>query len=94
MTGKQGFNLRSPFFRDNLFPSATGTANQANVGNADIEAVPFAPPVSLFQQRQIVAELNELQKKLVSLSTLQAETSAELDALMPSVLDKAFRGEL
>jgi hypothetical protein len=25
---------------------------------------------------------------------LQAETSAELDALLPSVLDRAFRGEL
>ncbi len=25
---------------------------------------------------------------------LHAETSAELDALMPSILDKAFRGEL
>ena len=25
---------------------------------------------------------------------LQAETAAELDALLPSVLDKAFKGEL
>jgi len=25
---------------------------------------------------------------------LQAETGAELDALMPAVLDKAFKGEL
>ena len=28
------------------------------------------------------------------LKRLQAETAAELDALLPSVLDKAFRGEL
>jgi type I restriction enzyme S subunit len=28
------------------------------------------------------------------LKSLQAETSAKLDALMPSILDKAFRGEL
>ena len=28
------------------------------------------------------------------LKRLQAETAAELDALLPAVLDKAFRGEL
>jgi hypothetical protein len=29
-----------------------------------------------------------------ALKKLQAETAAELGALMPSILDKAFRGEL
>jgi type I restriction enzyme S subunit len=29
-----------------------------------------------------------------ALKHLQAETSAELDALLPSILDKAFKGEL
>ena len=29
-----------------------------------------------------------------SLKRLQAETAAELDALLPSILDKAFKGEL
>ena len=29
-----------------------------------------------------------------SLKRLQAETAAELDAMLPSILDKAFRGEL
>lgn len=29
-----------------------------------------------------------------ALKRLQAETSAELDALLPSVLDKAFKGDL
>jgi len=28
------------------------------------------------------------------LETLQAETGAELDALLPSILDRAFKGEL
>ena len=31
---------------------------------------------------------------LDSLKRLQSETAAELDALMPSILDRAFRGEL
>ena len=32
-------------------------------------------------------------KKLASLRQLQSETHQELDALLPSVLDRAFKGE-
>jgi hypothetical protein len=35
-----------------------------------------------------------MQAKLRELRRVQAETAAELDALLPSVLGKAFRGEL
>jgi len=31
---------------------------------------------------------------LNALKRLQAETATELDALLPSILDKAFKGEL
>ena len=86
--------LQSPFFRDHLFPNATGTANQANIGNKHIEGVPFDPPSSLEVQHNIVAYLDDLQSKVNSLKQLQSETSAELDALLPSILDKAFKGEL
>lgn len=85
--------LRSPFFRDRLFPSATGTANQANVGNAHIERIPFTPP-ELSEQCRIVAELDVLQAEVDALKRLQAETTVELDALLPSILDRAFKGEL
>jgi type I restriction enzyme, S subunit len=46
------------------------------------------------EQCQIVAYLDDLQAKVDSLKKLQAETAAELDALLPSILDKAFKGEL
>ena len=46
------------------------------------------------EQRHIVAELDALQAEVDTLKRLQAETAAELDALLPSVLDKAFKGEL
>ena len=32
--------------------------------------------------------------KVDSLKELQAKTAAELDALLPSILDRAFKGEL
>jgi type I restriction enzyme S subunit len=37
---------------------------------------------------------DELQSEVDALKRLQAETAAELDALLPSILDKAFKGEL
>ena len=33
-------------------------------------------------------------RELDALKRLQAETAAELDALLPATLDKAFKGEL
>jgi len=54
-------------------------------------SVPLPP---LPEQHRIVAYLDDLQAKIDELKRLQAETSAELDALMPSILDKAFKGEL
>lgn len=46
------------------------------------------------EQRRIVAELDALQAEVDALKRLQAETAAELDALLPAILDKAFKGEL
>jgi type I restriction enzyme S subunit len=55
----------------------------------------FAIPVpTLSEQHCIVTYLDDLQAKVDALKRLQAETAAELDALLPSILDKAFKGEL
>jgi type I restriction enzyme S subunit len=48
----------------------------------------------LVEQRRIVARLDALQAKVDELKRLQAETQKVLDALMPSILDRAFKGEL
>jgi type I restriction enzyme S subunit len=45
-------------------------------------------------QYRIVSELEALQAEVDALRRLQAETGAELDALLPAILDKAFKGEL
>jgi len=52
------------------------------------------PLVPIATQRRIVAELDALQKKMDELKRLRAETQAELDALLPSILDRAFKGKL
>jgi len=50
------------------------------------------PPVA--EQQRIVGELDALQAKISSLRHMQAQTAAEIDALLPSILDKTFKGEL
>jgi type I restriction enzyme S subunit len=42
----------------------------------------------------IVAYLDSVQARLASLRELQSATGEELSALLPSVLDRAFKGEL
>jgi len=53
--------------------------------------VPFPP---LDEQRRIVAHLDALQAKLDAARAEQSATATELDALLPSVLNRAFAGEL
>jgi type I restriction enzyme S subunit len=50
------------------------------------------PPLP--EQRQIVAELGKLQAEVDALKLLHVETAAELDTLLPAILDRAFKGEL
>ena len=41
-----------------------------------------------------MAYLDRLQAQVDELTALQETTQAELDALLPAVLERAFRGEL
>lgn len=52
------------------------------------------PVPSLETQQDAVTHLDDLQSKINTLKQLQSETEAELNALLPSILDKAFKGEL
>jgi type I restriction enzyme S subunit len=52
------------------------------------------PVPPLPEQRRIVGYLDGLAGQVAALARLQSETAAELDALLPSILDKAFKGEL
>lgn len=87
-------SLASPFSQEHLVQRKTGLADaQVNISQAILRATPVAYP-PLCEQRRIVAYLDNLQSKVDALKQLQAETAAELDALLPSILDKAFKGEL
>ena len=79
--------------RDKLEETAKTTSGIWKVNQGQIAALSFPlPPMA--EQKRILAYLDELQAKVDALKRLQAETAAELDALLPAVLDKAFKGEL
>ncbi len=64
-----------------------------NISLNDLRKLPIPVP-SVEEQHHIVVYLDDLQDKIDALKHLQTETAAELDALLPSILDKAFKGEL
>lgn len=83
--------LRSSHFVNAIDP---GRSNGVpHISHRDIECIPFTPP-NVSDQRRIVADLDAVEKETDGLKRLQAQTAVELDALLPSVLDRAFRGEL
>ena len=85
--------INSPTGRAYMFSERKQMTGQANVNATKLKSLPIALP-SLQEQRRIVAYLVGLQAKMEMLKEVQAQTSTELDALMPSILDKAFKGEL
>lgn len=85
--------INSPLGRAFMVSEKKQMTGQANINSTKLKALPIAlPPIS--EQRHIVAELEALQAEVDVLKHHQAETAAELDALLPAILDRAFRGEL
>ena len=84
--------LRSEHFQCQLrWIMKQTTRNQVSVLKQVNLWVCLAP---IDEQREVAAYLDDVQIKVDRLKALQAQTAAELDALLPSILDRAFKGEL
>jgi type I restriction enzyme S subunit len=82
--------LRSLY--DELREDAKGGA-QPNWSGGMIKDIQIAlPPRN--RQIELVSELDAMQVQSGAVQALQDETAAELDAMLPAILDKAFKGEL
>jgi len=87
--------LKSSSVRQYIAKVAKGTSpTMKKISQKTVMDIPFPIQLTIQEQRRIVAYLDDLQTKADALKLLQNETTAELDALMPSILDRAFRGEL
>jgi type I restriction enzyme, S subunit len=85
--------MNSPIIRESVEAFCTTTAGNIGISATDLKTISIPVP-PLPEQRRFVAYLDNLQAKVDALKQLQAETQAELDSLLPSILDKAFKGEL
>ncbi len=84
--------LNSSHFQSQVLEQCRGlTTPHIRVKDAPFLKLPL-PPRRI--QSDIVAYLDNTRTQLDGLRRLQQESDVELDALLPSVLDKAFRGEL
>lgn len=87
--------LQSTVVRDHIKRFAKGTSpTMKKISQSIVGAIPFPVHLSIDQQTDIVAKLRTFQEKLDAVRVLQIETATELDAMLPAILDKAFRGEL
>ncbi len=82
--------FRSP----QVWPLLSATSTGTNVRRRRLNPRDFLefqmPLLPMSEQLQF----REVKKQMDAVKRLQAETSAELEALLPSVLDRAFKGEL
>lgn len=76
-----------------LFDLARTTAGQYNVslGRLNSSKIPL-PPLTL--QSEIVENFHNLQRNINLVEKERIEALKEFDALLPAILDKAFKGEL
>jgi type I restriction enzyme S subunit len=77
-----------------VWPDISGASTGTNVRRRRLHPSAFLEYQMPLPTKRVQRKLLEMQPSLDALKRLQAETDAELDALMPSILDKAFRGEL
>jgi len=86
--------LKSPALRKQIQKGSTGTSpTMKNISKEKVLNL-LIPSVDFQEQMRMAHILDDLQSKLDALKRHQTETAAELDALLPAVLERAFRGEL
>ena len=83
--------LQSPTVREFIAKNAKGSSpTMKKISQGTVMAIPFPSSIEISKQCHIVARLDALQAQLRTLKKLQGETAAELDGLLPSVLNNAF----
>ena len=87
--------LQSVRARDFIRRSAKGTSpTMKKISQSVVQQVPFPANLTLDEQEDIVRRIDALQASTNAVAGIQAETSTALDAILPAILDKAFKGEL
>jgi len=84
--------ITSPLIRQEIYSQSTGTTVKGIASKRLKKILIPIPPLE--EQHLIVQQLDKLKKQRDHLKAIQSQTTTELDALLPSILDKAFKGQL
>ena len=83
------------YFRmPSVWPGISNASTGTNVRRRRLNPQDFLNYQMPLPQRAIQLTIKELRREVQTLNRRQAETAVELDALLPSVLSKAFAGKL
>lgn len=82
------------FKTPSVWPELAAISTGTNVRRRRLHPSAFLNYKMPIPSMKVQEQLRAVKVKKDALEKLQSETSAELDALMPSILSKAFRGEL
>ena len=83
------------YFRTpSVWPALGGVSTGTNVRRRRLNPKDFLTYKMFLPTMHVQQTLQEIKIKIDPLKKLQAKTAAELDALLPSILDKALKGEL
>ncbi len=86
--------LDTYFRMPSIWPEISGASTGTNVRRRRLNPQDFLNYRMPLPSRATQERLREVRAHMIPLARLQAETAAELDALLPAILDRAFRGEL
>jgi type I restriction enzyme S subunit len=87
--------LQSSRARDFVRRSAKGTSpTMKKISQSIVQQIPFPASLTFDEQNTIVRRIDALRATTDAVAAIQAETSVELDAMLPAILDKAFKGDL
>lgn len=82
--------LQSPLLLEELAGRGTAIKN-LNANKIKSAQIPFYTPL---EQSELVSYFRSLEERILDLHNIQKQSEQQLEALLPSILDKAFKGEL
>lgn len=87
--------LQTPLVRQFIVTNAKGTSpTMKKISQGTVQAIPFPVGISLTQQRKIANYLDNVQEKVKRLTSEQTKIMSELNTILHSIVEQAFKGVL
>lgn len=87
--------LQTPLARNYVLSKATGTSpTMKKISQPIVMKIPYPSNLTLMRQAEIVEQLDRISVRIQKVESTQSKSRTAAQALLPSILDRAFKGEL